>query len=146
MKTEISEYEKQACDFLHRNRITIAIVLSGTKTAPWDSGADDGVSDSRNHYKVTLQKGRTGSKRLTFDFWGSQADKEKGQDPTAYDVLACISSDGQCPETFRDFCADYGYDQDSRKAEQSFRKCSAFAKKLRAFFTEEEIEQLSEIR
>lgn len=132
MKT--TDYEKQACDFLHKNQITIAIVLSGTKEAPWQPAG--------HHYVVTLQ--RTG-KRLSFDFWGSSADKCKGVDPTAYDVLACISSDVHCPETFADFCADYGYDEDSRKAEQTFRKCSAFAKRLRAFFTEEEQEQLSEI-
>lgn len=66
--------------------------------------------------------------------------------PSAYDVLACISSDVYCPETFAEFCADYGYEADSIKALQTFRRCSAFAKRLRAFFTAEELSQLSEIQ
>ena len=35
--------------------------------------------------------------------------------PTAYDILACVTTND--PETFEDFCANYGYDEDSRKAE-----------------------------
>lgn len=65
--------------------------------------------------------------------------------PSAYDVLACISSDAYCAETFKDFCGEYGYERDSIKALQTFRRCSAFAKRLRAFFTAEELSQLSEI-
>lgn len=66
--------------------------------------------------------------------------------PTPYDVLACISSDVHCPETFADFCAEYGSDEDRRKAEQTFRRASAFARKLRTFFTDAEQEELSEIQ
>jgi type II secretory pathway component GspD/PulD (secretin) len=62
-----------------------------------------------------------------------------------YDVLAGISGDAYTPETFADFCAEYGYESDSIKALQTFRRCSAFAKRLRAFFTEAELEQLQEI-
>jgi hypothetical protein len=60
-------------------------------------------------------------------------------------VLACISGDAYTPETFADFCAEYGYESDSIKSLQTFRRCSAFAKRLRAFFTGAELEQLQEI-
>src|SRR5688572_19913177 len=60
--------------------------------------------------------------------------------PSPYDVLACISSDIHCPETFEDFCAEFGDSKDSIKALQTFRRCSAFAKRLRSFFTKEEME------
>jgi hypothetical protein len=40
--------------------------------------------------------------------------------PTAYDVLACLTKND--PGTFEDFCADYGYDDDSRKAEGIYRE------------------------
>jgi hypothetical protein len=66
--------------------------------------------------------------------------------PSAYDVLACISGDAYTPETFADFCAEYGYESDSIKALQQFRRCDRFAKRLRAFFTEAELTELSEIR
>ncbi len=138
MKTIISEYDKQAAAFLHTNRIAIAIVQSGTKHAPW---ATPGQPCGR-HYSVTLQK--TG-KRLNFDFWGSISDREKGEHPTAYDVLACISGDVHCPDTFADFCAEYGYDRTLENANM-FRRCKAFARKLHAFFTEAELNGLSEIQ
>lgn len=118
-----------------------------------------------HHYRVTVSRDQTrkgkrtpytiGSaglervkcgNRLTFDFWGSIADAQKGEHPSPYDVLACISSDACTPETFADWCAEYGDDTDSIKALQTFRRCNAFAKRLRAFFTPAELEQLAEIR
>ncbi len=65
---------------------------------------------------------------------------------SAYDVLACISGDVNCAETFKDFCDEMGEDQDSIKALQTFRRCSRFAKRLQEFFTPSEIEALQEIQ
>lgn len=165
MKTP-STYDQQATDFLTRHGLKIAIKLSNSKDAPWQP--------SGNHYRVTLKRPKAEQMRacdkcggmvnwtcpkcvrptqpapmlksLSFDFWGSQCDQEKGEHPTPYDVLACIASDVHCPDTFEDFCAEYGYDEDSRKAEQTFRRASTFARKLRAFFTDAEQEELSEIQ
>jgi hypothetical protein len=66
--------------------------------------------------------------------------------PSTYSVLACISGDAYTPETFADFCAEYGYEVDSIKALQTFRRVDRFAKRLRAFFTESELQDLSEIQ
>ena len=110
-----------------------------------------------HHYRVTLSKGKAGTpehtgnvcaaNRLTFDFWGSIKDVEDGiKTVSPYSVLACISGEAYTPETFADFCGEYGYEEDSIKALQTFRRCSAFAKRLRAFFTEAELEQLQEIK
>ncbi len=129
-----------AADFLARNGVKLRITLSDTKLANWQP--------SGHHYRCTLSRGNRGSllsSRLTFDFFGSVSDAEKGKDPSAYSVLACISSDATCPETFSDFCSDFGYESDSIKALQTFRRCSSFAKRLRAFFTPAEVEELSEI-
>lgn len=84
--------------------------------------------------------------RITFDFFGSIADAEKNTPPTPYSVLACISSDAHTPETFKDWCDEYGDDPDSLKALQTFRRCNTFAKRLRVFFTSAELDQLSEIQ
>lgn len=65
--------------------------------------------------------------------------------PSAYDILTCVNSDSSCPDTFADFCSEYGYDTDSIKAEQTFKRASGFAKRIRAFFTAAELESLSEI-
>lgn len=105
-----------------------------------------------HHYRVTLSGDvrkyvKPAKRKLVFDFWGSIKDAEKGiQTVKPYDVLACISSDVHTPETFKDWCSEFGDSPDSIKALQTFRRCSAFAKRLRAFFTEAELEQLSEIQ
>jgi len=161
---KLSEYEQQAEQFLTRNGIKFRATLSDSKPAPWESERSNyaqriptKASKERHHYRITLS--RTISKprptsdpscfksdRVVFDFWGSIADAEAGNKTvTPYDVLACISSDANCPETFRDFCAEYGYSDDSLSAMQTFRRCSAFSKRLRAFFTPQELEELSEI-
>jgi len=149
-------YDQQAENFLTSNGLKFRATLSDTKTPPWGQGPTHG-----HHYRVTLSSGirATGKRnkgggvafrkggRLTFDFWGSIADAEKGiKTVKPYDVLACISSDAYTPATFADWCSEYGDSADSIKALQTFRRCSAFAKRLRAFFTEAELEQLSEIQ
>ena len=138
MKTTSNEYDTQAEQFLTSNEIKFRATLSDTKAPAWGDNGKHG-----HHYRVTLSKPAA---RLTFDFWGSIADAEKGiQTVSAYSVLACISGGAYTPETFADFCGEYGYESDSIKALQTFRRCSAFAKRLRAFFTEAELEQLQEI-
>lgn len=59
-----------------------------------------------------------------------------------YSLLSCISSDYYCPETFDDFCNEFGYDSDSRKAERLFEKCREQSAQLKKIFTEKEIECL----
>lgn len=157
--TTQTNYQQQAQSFLDKFGIKFRATLSDTKVAPWR--ADDeaqGVHKSGHHFRVTLSKARPAYRlyeeiakgqtyRIVFDFWSSIADAEAGiKTVTPYDVLACISSDTSCPETFKDFCGEFGYEADSIKALQTFRRCSAFAKRLREFFTQEEIEALQEIQ
>lgn len=109
-----------------------------------------------HHYRVTISRGKSPRPicsgttlkpdRFTFDFWGSIADAQSGKHPHAYDILACISSDAHTPETFEGWCSEYGESTDSLKALQTFRRCSTFAKRLRAFFTPAELEQLAAIQ
>lgn len=170
MKTE---YDTQAETFLSTNNLRLRITLSDSKPAPWQEsktchtcngtgkqekgwpmgkpgkcgfcyGTGKKQSPAGHHYRVTLSA--TGRKRVTFDFWDSINAAEKGTTPTPYDILACISGDAYCPETFSDFCAEYGYDEDSIKAMQTWKRADSFAQRLRAFFTATELQQLSEIQ
>lgn len=146
----LSSYEQTALDFLAKHGITFRATLAKVQKAPkW---ADDG-SEHGLQYRVTLsRKTRPGgvnavhASPLSFPFWDSVAAKENGEILSAYSVLACISGDVHCSETFADFCGDYGYDEDSRTAYAAFKRCATFARKLRAFFSEKEIEGLSEIQ
>lgn len=153
MKTD---YEKQAQDFLNEFGIKFRATLADSKPAPW-AMEEKPFKAEPHHYRVTLSRSQ-GSPvcqpdgiriphRLTFDFWGSMADSEKGINrATPYDVLSCISGDVNCPETFENFCSEYGYKSDSIKALQTFRRCAVFGKRLRAFFTQPEIEKLQTIQ
>lgn len=68
--------------------------------------------------------------------------KKEAREGFLYSVLSCISSDYYCPDTFEDFCAEFGYEEDSRKALETFQEASKHATELQCIFTEEEIECL----
>jgi hypothetical protein len=159
----VSEYDQQANDFLSRNGLKFRATLSDSKTPAWkQEGEACGhhyrctiwrtyehtrpQSISRKDWTARVRRSSMHPERLTFDFWGSIKDAEDGKHPTPYDVLACISGDVYTPEMFKDFCSEYGYESDSIKALQTFRRVSAFAKRLRTFFTAQELEQLTEIQ
>lgn len=63
--------------------------------------------------------------------------------PTAYSVLACITKSD--PGTLEDFCGEFGYDPDSRKAEKIWRATCEEWERVSAFFTVEEVAQIQEI-
>jgi hypothetical protein len=65
--------------------------------------------------------------------------------PCAADVLDCLAldaagvGDGQ---SFEDWCSEYGYDTDSRKAEKTYTVCKKQAEELKAFLGTEAYSQL----
>jgi hypothetical protein len=87
---------------------------------------------------VTLRKdGRS----YGFDFWNSLNDSQNGKTPGYYDILACIASDATCPTDPDEVAREFGPMPPSQ--------CVAVAKAakaLRAFFSKEEIEALTEIQ
>ena len=138
----MSKYAEQAENFLKVNNLQFrATQTAANACPPWD----DERHIHGDEYQITIsRKGVSG--RLSFRFWNSLNDVQNGNEPNAYDVLSCVSSEAYTPETFRDFCAEYGYDEDSRKAEKTFKRADRFAHRIRAFFSEKELEAVSEIR
>lgn len=67
---------------------------------------------------------------------------ELAQTPSPYDVLACLTTTN--PLTFEDFCSDYGYDTDSRKAERIYKAVVDEFMNLQVLYNEEEINKLRE--
>lgn len=60
-------------------------------------------------------------------FTGPAIDRE----PTPEEVLECLLSDAWAADgTFEDFCANCGYDEDSRKAERIYYECKRIDKGL----------------
>ena len=69
-----------------------------------------------------------------------RVEKKKVKNHLLYQILTCIRSEYFCPDTFNDFCSEFGYDTDSRKAEKTFFSLQEQSKKLQTIFTAEEIE------
>jgi hypothetical protein len=104
-----SEYTKQANDFMEKTGTT----MKATYVKHDRYFADD--KESRDIYRITLK--RNGDK-YTFRFGQSIVNSNGDTPPTPYDVLASITKND--PESFENFCSEYGYDTDSRKALKAF--------------------------
>ena len=131
-------YDKQAGEFLGRFGLKLGIREGTSKCPPWDDhkqGCRHG-----DQYRITLH--RTGGKMLAFDWWGSIAMMQEGREPTPYDILACISSDANSPTDPDEVSEEFGGDVKPSQAIAIAR----FAARLQRFFTEEELEALSEIQ
>lgn len=83
------------------------------------------------HYKVTLR----GFRRVMTVYFSMGYGHSR--EPSTYDVLECMRSDsGSAGDTFEDFCANLGYDIDSRKAYQIWENVRIQDAKLRQFLGE----------
>lgn len=59
-----------------------------------------------------------------------------------YNCLTCCKSEYYTPIDFDDFCSEFGYDNDSIKAKNTWENCLKQSSKLQRIFTESEIEIL----
>lgn len=73
-----------------------------------------GDKQSRYVFKLRLRRGKNS---YTFDFGQSIA--MGAEEPTMYDVLACLTK--YDPEDFENFCSNYGYDTDSLTALRTYK-------------------------
>lgn len=91
--------------------------------------AHSGPSPKEN-FKISVAFYRSGRSlpREAGDF------EQERQAPSAYDVLAALQKSD--PETFEDFCSNYEYDQDSRKAEKVYFAVQKEHKEVRRLFND----------
>jgi len=64
--------------------------------------------------------------------------------PTAYDVLTCLTK--YDPGTFVDFCNEFGYDTDSRRAERTYKAVREEYLNICALYNDAELKKMSEIQ
>ncbi len=70
--------------------------------------------------------------KMTLTF--SQGYGHNGAEPKVTSVLSCLASDASGDQhSFEDWCAEYGYDTDSRKAEKTFKAVRHQTARLKAF-------------
>lgn len=66
--------------------------------------------------------------------------------PTPANVLYSLLSDmSACETSFNDWCSDFGYDNDSLSALNTYQACCENGEKVRALFSNEQVEQLREL-
>ena len=127
----INDYEKQALDFAKKYGVKLQILGSEYKSM-WNE------RQNRYVFKCRLSRNR---KSYTFEFGQSIANSSN--EPNIYDILAClVKSD---PETFEYFCAEFGYDIDSRKAEETYKAVCKEYKAVERLFGDI-MEELQEIQ
>lgn len=183
----MSEYEKQADDFLAKYGITFSQVFIGNDCPTFCEDARKGIAMDQvtvfprhthihgKHYRITLT--REGKAPYILDFWNSYADEEqnyavalwprkisswqmdsmsrdrlflakkysgmKPVRPKPYDVLACVTDSD--PGSFGDFCGDFGMDDDSIRALNTYHAVVKDWSEVRRFFKPEEMEELQAI-
>jgi hypothetical protein len=144
-----TEYDIKAEQFLEKFGLQVSFKLVDCDVPKWEKNS----GNYHNHYKVTTKRTERTERinftfplTFSFDWWDSTSNTDKDIKPTAYDALSSISSDSQVFDSFEDFCGEFGYDEDSREAERIWKSYSKLSAKVNAFFTEEELEALSEIQ
>lgn len=94
-----------------------------------------GDKDKRDIYNITLKRGQ---RKYTFKFGQSIA--KNSNEPTLYDVLACLQK--YEVGTFENFCDEFGYDLDSISAKKTYKAVSKEYNKMCSLFNNDELELL----
>jgi hypothetical protein len=108
-------------EFIAAKKITMTV-------RPTDANPNMDGGRDMDHWKVTL---RCSGRRMILTY--STGSGLRGQPIEASSVLDCLASDAagvQNARDFSDWCAEYGYDTDSRKAERTYKACQRQAASL----------------
>ena len=127
----MNEYEKQAQDFLNSTETELTVEFIGYKKYFPDD------KETRSVFKFTLCRA---GKSYNGTFGQSIAERDKT--PSAYDILACLD---YWEGDFGDFCAEYGYSDDSINARNTYNAVIKQSNGLKELFTFDELEKLGEI-
>lgn len=131
----MEDYQKQAEDFLKSTETKLTVNFK--EYGPHFE--DD--KESRDIYRITL---RNKGHKFSFNFGQSINKTGTGEKPTAYDVLTCLTK--YDPGDFHNFCYEFGYNEDSRKAFKIYKAVIREWKNVELLFNEEQIEKLQEIQ
>lgn len=122
--------------------LTVETKYTGSKPSPWSEGER---SENWNHHVIRVRSERT-KKSVRFDFWQSLSETTIEKDTQALGALCCFLDDALSGDrTFPEWCADLGYDTDSRKAEKAWKACVRCRERaLRLFDDEAQFYQIAE--
>lgn len=117
----------------------------------WGSIADaekieDAMHETDSHRFFRASKyleEKTGKKLMRFSQKRNETAMREAVKPSAYAVLTALHD--SAGESFADFCASYGYDEDSRTAERVYHAVMEQERNMRRLYTHDELEALQEI-
>lgn len=130
----MSKYEQQAIEMLKSMGASMELKRMGDAYPSWDE------ENSHPLYRFTIKTPRG---NYSGNFYG-YADESVGDHATVYDVLSCLTKNS--PRTFNDFCAEYGYSNDSISALNTYREVLKEYEGMARIFTAEQLEKLQEIQ
>lgn len=112
--------------FIAAHGITSKASRLSKERAGWDRDA--------RHFRVTLKAGELGVNYREMSVTFSQGSAWT-TDPTTADVLDCLASDaaGFQGQGFESWCAEYGYDTDSRRSYATYLTVKRQSDRLYAF-------------
>lgn len=122
MNSFLQRANEQAERFLATTDTTITFEFDKEVYSPW------GDNMWHNAYNVTIARN---GESMTVNYKGSAYDYDNKIEPTAYDVLACISK--YEPGTFCDFCDEFGYELDEETEKLCKEVCKEYDEVKRVF-------------
>ena len=139
----MDSYIIQANNFLRKHGIKFS-------AKPTDSGNCPQWRENCDHIHGDEHRARFSREGKSFSvlFWNSYEDARRGHQVEAYDVLSCLQKydPGDFSEFCSEFCSEYGYDEDSRRDEKTWRAVVREWRKVEKFFNPEELTELQEIQ
>ena len=131
-----TDYNKQATDFLNLTSTSFTAKFQGSLHHEWDK-------EYLHDAFTCVLKNKLHSYRFTFHQSRNESTGTGAKPPKPYDVLSGITK--YEVGTFENFCDNYGYDTDSRKAYKTYKAVLKEWKNIELLFTPEQIELLQEI-
>ena len=110
------EYAQNALEFCNKHNISVVIDFEKEELSKnvWKESSFSNYNYI-NTYLVTI---RRKGKSMRIHFHDSIYNYEHNIEPTVYDILACLTK--YDPYGFTTFCMDFGYDEDSRTAYETY--------------------------
>ena len=130
----MSEYEKMANDFAEKTGTKLSV--NGFEYGPYFD-RDEKEKVKRYIFRCRLTRG---GKSYSFKF--GQSINDGCKEPTIYDVLSCMQKSDV--GTFENFCDEFGYDTDSRRAERVYKAVRVEWKAMERLFGDV-LDELQEI-
>lgn len=108
----------------------ISVNYTGEKPAAGSDGKN------WNHHNVTVLNTENGLK-TRFDFWASIAQPKLSSKYDVLNAFRCFVDDALSGDMdFSEFCSEFGYDEDSRRAEKkTWKACKRSTAKLERIYS-----------